>query len=153
MNTIVICGRLGGEPERKLTTTGRTVARFSLADDRGKDADGQEITQWYNCRAYDRTAELILEHFGKGKPIYLEGALLARLYARDDGTAGLSLDVTVSRFEFVPFGNTRREDEPADPTPPTPRPPADAASPATAAPQSSDGVDAPPDITDPFADQ
>jgi single-strand DNA-binding protein len=153
VNTIVVCGYIGRDPELGRTKTSRSVVRFSIAEQRGVDTDGQEITQWFNCRAYDRTAELIHEHFAKGKPIYVEGSLHARLYAREDGTAGLSIDVQVSRFEFVPFGGKRREDDPAEPTPPAPRPASNstgASAPAT--PTDAGDFDV-PDITDPFADQ
>lgn len=151
MNNVVVCGHMGQDPEMRFTQSGRPCCRFSIADGRPPDKDGNEQTQWFNCRAFDRTAELINEHFGKGKPIWVSGELHARLYARNDGTAGLSLDVQVSSFSFVPFGQRRREDDPAEPAPPEPRQPSQAAAPA-AVPQAGGELDV-PDITDPFADQ
>lgn len=150
MNSIVVCGNLGQDPVIGQTTSGRTVTKFSIADDRGKDANGAEIVQWFNCRAYDRTAELIHEHFCKGKPIFVEGAVYARQYDRDDGSKGLSLDLQVSRFEFVPFGGPRREQDPAEPTPPTPR---TSGSEQSAVSSEQQGAPAPPDVSDPFKDQ
>ena len=151
MNNIVICGHMGREPELTQTTSGRTCCKFAIADQRPKDKDGNEVTQWFNCRAFDRVAELIHEYFSKGKPIWVSGMLHGRLYARQDGTAGLSLDVQVTSFDFVPFGNSqRKEGDPAEPTPPTPR--AVATTAAETAGETGPEIDV-PDITDPFADQ
>lgn len=148
MNSITVCGHMGQNPELAFTESGRACCKFSIADQRPKNRqDGTEVTQWFNCRAFDRTAEMINEYFGKGKPIWVTGVLSSRTYERRDGTTGMSLDVQVTAFDFVPFGNSKRkEGEPEDPTPPTPR----EAKPAAPATSAEDDI---PDITDPFADQ
>ena len=154
MNSITLCGHMGREPELTYTESGRPCCKFSIADQRPKDKDGNEVTQWFNCRAFDRVAELIHEYFSKGKPIWVSGMLHGRIYARQDGTAGLSLDVQVTSFDFVPFGNSqRKEHDPAEPTPPTPREAKPATSEGTGATASADAAPDVPNITDPFADQ
>jgi len=141
---------MGGDPELSSTTSGRTVCRFSIADQRPKDQDGNEVTQWFNCRAFDRVAEMIHEYFAKGKPIWVSGILHGRLYERKDSTTGLSQDVQVVSFDFVNLGGgKRKESDPAEPTPPAPRP-AEGSTPAGG--ETADDLDV-PDITDPFADQ
>lgn len=149
MNSITVCGNIGRDPELSYTTSGRPVAKFSIADQRPKDKDGNEVTQWFNCRAYDRQAELIKEYFSKGKPIWVQGVMNARLYKRDDGMAGLSVDVQVTGFDFVPFGGPKKEGDPVEPTPPAPR----EAQPHPPTPSPTTGAGDVPDIVDPFADQ
>lgn len=147
MNSITLCGNIGQEPTMEVTKSGQSVCKFSIADQLPKDKEGNEQTQWFNCRAYGRVAELVHEYFGKGHPIFVYGRLHVRTYEKSDGSKGTSSDVTVTGFDFVPFGSKRKEDDPAEPTPPTPRP-ATASAPAA----TNDTFDV-PDITDPFADQ
>ncbi len=142
MNSITICGHLGRDPELKYTPSGVACCEFGVADARRPDKDGVEQVQWFNCRAYGQVGEIIAKHFTKGKPIFAQGLLHARLYQKRDGGTGMSLDVQVSAFEFVNIGSSgeRKADEPYIPQPAPPR--------EQAAP--SGDV---PDITDPFADQ
>lgn len=143
-NTIIVLGNIGQMQELKYTPNGQPVVEFSVADNLPKDKEGNERTQWYNCHAYGRVAELIAEYFSKGKPIIVSGRLMSRIYTRRDGAAGFSLDVQVSAFDFVNVGGSgNSERKPADPVEPTP--PAPRNQPA--------GDDDMPDITDPFADQ
>jgi single-strand DNA-binding protein len=151
MNSITICGRLGGDPELGATPSGKTCCRFSVADDRPKDKDGNPVTQWFNCMAYDKTADLISQYFVKGKPIQVIGKLSSRLYEKRAGGVGMSLDVQVASFDFVPFGQSQqngngqgsRYQDPQDPAPPT------------AAPRDTAQNDAwdDPGIEDPFKDE
>ena len=105
-------------------------------------ADRLDVSDGAAFAAY---AESVNEHFGKGKPIWVSGILHARTYERNDGTTGMSLDVQVTQFDFVPFGSKpRKEDDPAEPTPPAAR---------EAAEKKAEGEMDIPDITDPFADQ
>jgi len=147
MNSLTVCGNMGQAPELSYTTSGQPVCKFSVADQLPKTKDGQEATQWFSCRAFGHDAEKIHEYFDKGHPIWVSGVLSSRLYTRSDGTAGYSLDLHVKAWNFVPFGQKRREDDPAEPTPPTPRPA------AASAPTTATAEDDVPDITDPFEGQ
>ena len=148
MNSITICGNIGQAPELRYTTSGRPCCEFSVADNRPKGKDGQEVTQWFRCHAYDRTGELIAQYFDKGRPIFVQGVLQAALYSKRDGGTGMSLDVQVTSFDFVNVGGGQRKPgDPVEPTPPTPAPRAQ----ADAEPEP--GMLEVPDITDPFADQ
>lgn len=52
LNVIAIQGRLARDPEMRQTTTGKSVASFTLACDRGrKDANGNSQTDWIPCTA------------------------------------------------------------------------------------------------------
>ena len=108
MNSITVCGNIGRDPELSYTTSGRPVAKFSIADQRPKDKDGNEVTQWFNCRAYDRQAELIKEYFSKGKPIWVQGVMNARLYKRDDGMPNTTLFLSLTCLYFWRFGGPNK---------------------------------------------
>jgi single-strand DNA-binding protein len=153
-NIITVIGRIGRDPEYNFTPKGVPAIKFSVADDRQKDANGGAVTQWFNCSAYDQLAELLNKYFTKGKPIIVTGKLDVRSYNKKDGTPAYSLDLRVSGFDFVPFSEKKDGEEHnkfADPQEQEP-PPEYAGRPVSAGP---DYVDPGPDseIPDPFADQ
>ena len=47
LNVVAIMGRLARDPEMRQTTTGKNVASFRIACDRGRrDANGQSVVDW-----------------------------------------------------------------------------------------------------------
>jgi single-strand DNA-binding protein len=89
VNKVFLLGNLGRAPEVRNTGGGTTVASFSLATpDRVKDQGGnwQERTEWHNCVAFGRTAEIIRDYVGKGSKLYVEGKMQTRSW--DDKESG-----------------------------------------------------------------
>ena len=79
LNVVAIMGRLGRDPELRQTTTGKNVASFSIACDRGrKDANGQSQADWIDVVTWDRTAEFVCKYFQKGSLIVVDGRLQSR---------------------------------------------------------------------------
>src|SRR5215469_1209421 len=78
VNKVILVGDLGKDPEVKYTTSGITVARFSLAtSERFKDQSGefQERTEWHSIVAWQKLAEIVGEFLSKGSKVYVEGKL------------------------------------------------------------------------------
>lgn len=95
MNIVNLIGRLTAEP--KVTETKETaVARFTVAINRNKD-----MTDFINCVAFNTTAELIGDYFGKGDMIGLTGSLRSGSYEGKDGNRLYFTDVNVNRVYFV----------------------------------------------------
>ena len=52
LNVVAIMGRLARDPELRQTTTGKNVASFRIACDRGRrDANGQSQADWLDVVA------------------------------------------------------------------------------------------------------
>ncbi|MDO9546195.1 MAG: single-stranded DNA-binding protein [Pelolinea sp.] len=86
LNRLQIIGRLGKDPEEKMTKKGTKYAYFSVAVDRQwKDGDGkpQKETDWFNVEAWGRLGEICLEYLSKGRLIFLEGRLNTDRYEKD----------------------------------------------------------------------
>ena len=66
MNNCNFVGRLTKDPEAKSTASGKGVVNFSIAVDRYKDAQGNKVTDFIPCTAWDPTASLISRYFKKG---------------------------------------------------------------------------------------
>ena len=60
LNVVVLMGRLVADPQLRQTTTGKNVASFRVACDRGRrDANGQNQADFFDVVAWDRSAEFV----------------------------------------------------------------------------------------------
>ena len=81
MNRLQLAGYLGKDPETRSTQGGGHVTNFSLGtSEKWKDKAGQpkQKTEWHRVVAWDKTAEFVQKHLGKGTHVYLEGAVRTR---------------------------------------------------------------------------
>ncbi len=102
LNVVAIMGRLGRDPELRQTTTGKNVASFSIACDRGrKDANGQSQADWIDVVAWDRTAEFVCKYFQKGSLIAVDGRLQSRKYQDKDGNNRTAIEIVASNVNFT----------------------------------------------------
>ena len=74
VNHVTLLGRLGQDPEAKITQGGDTLVKFSIATSRKKQ-NGDEITTWHNCVAFKRTAEVIRDYVKKGDQVHVMGSI------------------------------------------------------------------------------
>ena len=101
LNVIAIQGRLARDPELRQTTTGKSVASFTVACDRGRrDANGQSTADWIPVVAWDARAEFVCKYFQKGSMIAVDGRLQSRTYTAKDGTNRTALEVVASNVHF-----------------------------------------------------
>jgi len=107
MNKIIIIGHLGRDPELKYTPQGQGVTSFSVASSRKyKTAAGEqrEETEWFNCSAWGKLAEVCNQYLTKGKQVYVEGRLKSRTYQAQNGETRVSLEVSVTEVQFLGGG-------------------------------------------------
>ena len=136
MNKVIIMGNLGQDPDVRYMPSGSAVTQLSVATNRSwKDKESGEQkdeTSWHRCVAYGKTAEIISEHFRKGRKILIEGRLKYGSYEKD-GVTRYTTDIVIDRFEFVEKREGDRPPHPADRDqdgkPPTSRQDADDAEP------------------------
>jgi len=103
LNRVQLIGRLGKDPESKLTPTGKRVAHFSIAvSNRWKSRDGEtkESTEWINVEAWGRLAEVCQEYLKKGSLVYVEGRLKTDKY-EDKGDTKYFTKVVAQMAQFL----------------------------------------------------
>jgi len=103
LNRVQLIGRLGKDPESKLTPTGKRVAHFSVAvSNRWKSRDGEtkESTEWINVEAWGRLAEVCQEYLKKGSLVYVEGRLKTDKY-EDKGETKYFTKVVAQMAQFL----------------------------------------------------
>lgn len=86
INRVVLVGRLTRDVEVRKTSTGLSVADFTVACDRrsSKSQDGNEKTaDFINCTAWRQSADFLGQYAKKGAIIGVDGRLQTSDYERD----------------------------------------------------------------------
>ena len=102
LNVVAIMGRLAADPQLRQTTTGKNVASFRIACDRGRrDANGQSQADWLDVVAWDRTAEFVCKYFQKGSLIAVDGRLQSRQYQDKNGNNRTAIEIVANNVNFA----------------------------------------------------
>lgn len=102
VNSVILIGNLGKDPELRRLNNGNPVCNFSLATSerwRSKDSgEKQEKTTWHNVVIFDENLCQIAEKYlRKGSKVYLRGSLQTREYEKD-GSKRYVTEVVLQRF-------------------------------------------------------
>lgn len=102
LNVIAIMGRLSRDPELRQTTTGKSVASFTIACSRGrKDANGKDLVDWIPVVAWEHTAEFVCKYFEKGSLIAIDGRLQSRTYKDSGGNNRTAIEIVANNANFA----------------------------------------------------
>jgi len=99
MNQLTILGRLCGDPEVTSSTSGTTIARFTLAVDRKFAKEGQQKTDFFQCVAFGKLAEVVEKYLFKGSKIVASGEMRLDTVQKD-GKNVTYPKVNVNEIEF-----------------------------------------------------
>jgi len=104
LNKVLLIGRLGQDPEKRITPSGHTVVNISLATtEYFKDQGGnkQERTEWHRVVFWDRQAELIEQYCRKGSQLFVEGSLQTREWQDKEGNRRFTTDIIARNMQFL----------------------------------------------------
>ena len=102
MNKAILVGRLTKDPELRATTSGVSVASFTVACDRKYVKQGEERkADFINCIAWRQSAEVLSRYCKKGDRIALEGTIQVRDWQDNDGKKHYVTEVAVEQWEFA----------------------------------------------------
>lgn len=114
LNRVQLIGRLGKDPETRITPRGSKVASFSLAvDRRWKDSKGEQkkSTDWFQVEVWGKLGEICQQYLHKGQLVFIEGRLKTDRYEHEGETRYFTR-VIASQMQILEW---REEDEPALP--------------------------------------
>lgn len=100
MNTVQLIGNLTRDPQGGKTQTGLTWCRFTIAVDRPKSANGEQITDYPTICCLGKVAENVLAYKKKGDPVGIIGTLQTGSYDKDGQTI-YTTEVFANRVEFL----------------------------------------------------
>jgi single-strand DNA-binding protein len=72
INQVILMGRLTRDPEQRTTTTGKTIASFGIAVDRGGQEDAADF---FNVTAWEKLGDLVMQYLAKGRRVLVQGRL------------------------------------------------------------------------------
>ena len=72
INQVILMGRLTRDPEQRTTSTGKTIASFSIAVDRGGQDDAADF---FNVTAWEKLGDLVMQYLAKGRRVLVQGRL------------------------------------------------------------------------------
>lgn len=96
INRVILCGRLTKDVEIRKTTSGKTVIAYTLAVERDK-----EHTDFINCVAWNKLAELMSQYTHKGDMVAIEGKLNTRSYDNQQGQKVYVTEVIAENAQFL----------------------------------------------------
>lgn len=110
MNQVNIIGRITKDIELKYTQSQQAYARFTVAINKGKDRNGEDMgADFIPVVAWGKNAENCDRFLRKGSLVGVEGNLRSGRFEKD-GKAVNTLDVWATRVEFLSdFGEKKEQ--------------------------------------------
>lgn len=96
LNQVTLMGRLTHQPELKTTNSGKNICSFSLA----VNGFGEDKVNFIECKAWEKTAEIIAKYVAKGHRLLVVGELEQETWQKD-GQNRSKLTVLVREIQFV----------------------------------------------------
>ena len=100
VNKVILIGNLGRDPEVKYTQGGTAVANLNIATNEvwtDKAGQKQERTEWHRVVVWGKQAQVLAEHLGKGKQVYVEGSLQTRSWDDREGNKRYTTEIRAVR--------------------------------------------------------
>lgn len=94
-NSITIIGHVGNAPELLTFSSGKKMAKFSVAV-----KDGDNRTLWFTVQAWNESSKRVLETITKGREVLIQGRLGLDLYKNKKGEAGAALIIKMTSFHL-----------------------------------------------------
>lgn len=101
MNKVILMGRLARDPEVRYSTSGKTVAKFSIAVNRRFKQDNGPDTDFFNCTTFGKQAEFVEKYLKKGTKVVVSGRIQNDNYTDKNGNQVYSTQIMVEEIEFA----------------------------------------------------
>ena len=96
LNSVVLAGNLGGDPEIHFSTEGEPIASFNLAFRAGKNKTG-----WIKVTCFKRLSEICEKHLHKGAKIAASGVLDHSQWETNEGVKRSAIQMIANNIEFI----------------------------------------------------
>jgi single-strand DNA-binding protein len=101
INKVILIGRLGRDPEERVTSAGSRVANFTMATDTFHSNGADKTTEWHKVVAFGKIAELCNQYLHKGNLVCIEGSLQTRTWEKPPGEKHYMTEVIANRITFL----------------------------------------------------
>ncbi len=103
LNRVMIIGRIVRDPELRYTPNGTAVANFSVANNRSyvQGTEKKEQASFFNCIAWGKLGELVVQYCKKGARLGLEGRLQQRSWEDQNGNKRSAVEIVAENVQFL----------------------------------------------------
>jgi len=103
MNNVQLIGRLTRDVDMRYTQgeNQTAIGRFTIAVDRPKKQDGTHETDFIDCFAWGKKAEVISQYFFKGSKIGVVGRIRIGSYINKDNQKVKTFEIEVTDIDFI----------------------------------------------------
>jgi len=86
-NRVQLIGNVGNEPKVKEFTSGKKMARFTIATDDVKKVNGKFVkhTEWHNVIVWDKNADIAKKNIIVGTEVVIQGRVLNNSFTDKNG--------------------------------------------------------------------
>ena len=116
INKVILVGRLGKDPEVRVTPDGTMVTNFNLAtDEQWKDKNGEKVqkTEWHKIVTFGKLADICGQYLVKGKLVYIEGRIQTRSWEDKEGMKRYTTEIVASDMKMLDSKGQSKSDGPA----------------------------------------
>jgi len=102
LNRVVLLGRLTRDPEFKIIGQS-SVVNFSVANNRVYVSNGEkrEETNFFDCEAWGKLADVLKQYAKKGKQVAIEGRLKQSTWDTPDGKKASKIRIQVENCQLL----------------------------------------------------
>ncbi|MCL1910895.1 MAG: single-stranded DNA-binding protein [Leptospirales bacterium] len=103
LNRVLLIGRLVRDPELRYTANNTAVASFSIANNRTYTSNNEkkERPSFFNCVAWGKLGELIVQYCKKGNRIAIEGRLQQSSWDDQNGNKRSAVEIITDNIQFL----------------------------------------------------
>ena len=116
INICTFTGRVGRDPEVRYAASGTAVCGFSVAC--GHKYKDTEHTEWVNCTAFGKLAEICGEYLQKGKQVAISGRMQTDQWEDKNGNKRYTTKIILEKMTMLGGGGQPRtrttENDPGD---------------------------------------
>lgn len=108
MNKVILLGYLGQDPTPRTFEGNKVMSRFSIAV---SDLRNYAQSYFFNCVAWQQTAEYINNNLKKGDYVCIDGRITNRSYTNTAGQKAYAIEVVVDSIRNLGSKKARTEEE------------------------------------------
>lgn len=113
LNQAQLIGRLGKDPELRVTQAGLSVVTLTLATtEKWKDAktnETKEATEWHRVTLYSKLAEIAEKYLSKGSLVFVQGKIQTRKYTDKQGVEKYSTEIHGLELKMLGGGEAKNK--------------------------------------------
>lgn len=115
INKVTILGRVGKDPDIRMSASGTQIATITIATSeswRDKNGDKQEKTEWHRVVIFNDKliGNVVEKYIKKGTLLYVEGSLQTRKYTDTQGVEKYSTEIVLKGYsdvlKLIPTGSS-----------------------------------------------